>query len=102
VPTVGRPGIRPRLISSTRLDAAAADRALAAVAAAPPGSGPNDPASCLADYAYGREIVTVRAGWTSLVVRYDGCDHHGFDDGVTVRRLTGTALDLFLTGPHQR
>ena len=33
-----------------------------------------------------------------MVVRYAGCDHHGFDDGGTVRTLTAKAMAPFLTG----
>jgi hypothetical protein len=34
------------------------------------------------------------------VVRYSGCDHNGFDDGVTVRTLTAAAITPFLTGAN--
>ena len=99
------PGTRPRLLSSSRLDGAAAARAISGVTAAPDGSGPNDPESCAAEWAYGDEAIVLRirssAGASELVDRYSGCDHNGFDDGAAVRKLTGPALAPFIGGPHR-
>jgi hypothetical protein len=98
------PGVPPRLITSTRLDGAAAARVISAIVAAPDGGGPNEPTSCTRDSAYGDEVIVlrVRSSLTpaQLVVRYSGCDHRGFDDGITVRRLTATALAPLIAGPH--
>ena len=98
------PGAPPRLLASTRLDGAAGAQVIAAVAAAPDGSGPNEPASCAKDHAYGNEIIVLRVradrAPTQIVVRYSGCDHRGFDDGATVSRLTATALAPVIAGPH--
>jgi hypothetical protein len=98
-------GAQPRLISSTRLDGAAAAAAIRGVAAAPVGGGPDDPASCAAEWAYGHEALVVRIrsalGPADLVIRYSGCDHNGFDDGLAVRSLTAGALAPFIAGPHE-
>jgi hypothetical protein len=55
-------------------------------------------------YAYGDEAVLLRIdsarGETEVVLRYSGCDHHGFDDGATVRTLTAAAVAPFLVGPN--
>jgi hypothetical protein len=93
-----------RLLSAARLDGPAAAQAVREIAAAPVGGGPDDPASCLAEYAYGDEIIVLRvrsaAGASEMVVRYAGCDHDGFDDGVSVRSLTPAATALLLTGAN--
>ncbi|MDI6098978.1 hypothetical protein QLQ12_10235 [Actinoplanes sp. NEAU-A12] len=97
-------GGQPRLISSLRLDGAAASRAIQAVARAPLGGGPDRPAECLPEASYGSELivllVTSAAGRSEVVVRYSGCDHNAFDDGVTVRSLTAEAIAPFITGPN--
>ena len=84
---------RPRALTGSR--SLTAEEAVAirdAVAAAPAGSGPNDPASCMAEYARGDEVVVVtlitESGPRELFVRYSGCDFHGVDDGTTVRTMT--------------
>jgi len=73
---------------------------------APVGGGPNRPDTCMKSYSYGEEAIVLRirsaAGPTELVIRYSGCDHRGFDDGVAVRRLTAGALAPFIAGPHQQ
>lgn len=100
-----RPEGRPeRLLSAARLEGAAAERAVRGIVAAPVGGGPDDPGACLAEYAYGDQIIVLlvrsAAGVTELVVRYAGCDHNGFDDGVSVRSLTPAATAPFLAGPN--
>ena len=100
------PGLRPRLLGSLRLDGPAAARAIGEIAKAPVGGGPNRPDTCMKSYSYGEEAIVLRirsaAGPTELVIRYSGCDHRGFDDGVAVRRLTAGALAPFIAGPHQQ
>jgi hypothetical protein len=89
-------GSPPRLISSIRLEGPTAAGAIRAMAAAPPGTGPNQPGRCAASVRYGDEIIVARTrssvGLTEIVVRYAGCDHRGIDDGVSVRSLTVAAL----------
>jgi hypothetical protein len=98
------PGTQPRLLSSVRLDGAAATEAIRGVATAPVGGGPDDPDSCAEEWAYGDEAIVVRVrsslGPAELVIRYSGCDHNGFDDGGAVRSLTAGALAPFIAGPH--
>ena len=97
-------GARP-LISSSRLEGEDAAAAVAAVAAAPVGGGPDAPEHCLPEYSYGDELVVLRIesdqGPSEVVLRYSGCDHNGFDDGSTVRSLTAEAVRAVVTGPHQ-
>lgn len=88
------------IISSLRLDGAAAQRALAAVRAEPVGGGPDEPQNCAPEASYGDEVVVLLAGGGEVVVRYSGCDHRGFDDGRTVRRLGLATAKLFLTGAN--
>ena len=45
--------------------------------------------------------VTSEQGESTVHVRYSGCDHNGFDDGVTVRRLTRDAMQPLLAGPNR-
>jgi len=35
------------------------------------------------------------------VLRYSGCDHNGFDDGIAVRSLTAKTVGPFVAGPNQ-
>ena len=94
----------PRLVASLRYEGAEAAAVIAAVAGAEVGSGPNDPESCLPEYSYGDELVVARvwshAGESEFFVRYSGCDHHGFDDGTSVRTLTRDTLAPFIAGPN--
>lgn len=90
------------LISSLRLEGADAQNALAPLEEAPPGSGPNSPEACAEPYGDQAIIlrVTSAAGTSDVVVRYSGCDHHGFDSGHDVRALTEEALSPFNTAPN--
>jgi hypothetical protein len=94
-----------RLVGSMGLTGAAAVAAVEAVAAAPVGGGPNDPGSCAKDVEYGDQIIVlvVRGdrGRQEIALRFDGCDHHGFDDGDTVRTLTRVAVAPFVAGANQ-
>ena len=45
--------------------------------------------------------VTSPQGESTVHVRYSGCDHNGFDDGVTVRALTREAVQPLLAGPNR-
>lgn len=94
----------PRLRSSLRLDGAEAARAVERIAEAPADGGPNAPDQCLADVSYGDDILVLRiqsqAGLSEVVVRYAGCDHNGFDDGVTVRALTAASMKPLIAGPN--
>lgn len=104
-PAARVPGDREPLVSSLRLTGAAAQDVVAAIAAAPPGGGPDNPDDCLPDYSYGDDVmvlhVTSDEGETTVHVRYSGCDHNGFDDGVTLRRLTREAVQPLLAGPNR-
>jgi hypothetical protein len=92
------------LFSSLRLTGPAAGRAIAAVAAAPVGGGPNDPPSCATASVSDRQgivlLVTADQGSATILLRYQGCDHHGFDDGHAVRTLTRDAVEPFVAGPN--
>lgn len=94
----------PTLMSSLRLEGADARRAIAAVAAAPVGGGPNRPGECMRAVSYGDEAVVLRImsdqGQWQIYLRYSGCDHNGLDDGVNVRALTRDAVAPFLTGAN--
>lgn len=104
-PAARFPGDREPLFSSARLAGDAARDVLAAIAAAPPGGGPDNPGDCLPDYSYGDDLIVLRvtsdAGESTVHARYSGCDHNGFDDGVTVRRLTREAMQPLLAGPNR-
>jgi hypothetical protein len=92
------------LESSLRLSGPTAVQAVAAVVAAPVGGGPNTPATCATQVAYGDEaivlMITSSRGESDVVLRYSGCDHHGLDDGTTVRTLTRAAMTPFTAGPN--
>ena len=66
----------------------------------PRGSGPNRPWRCVAEYQYGDEVIVLRVqharGESQIYLRYSGCNHHGFDDGTTVQRLTVASAAPFL------
>jgi hypothetical protein len=53
----------------------------------------------------GDEVIVLRVtsaeGLTEVVLRYHGCNWHGFDDGVDVRTLTGAATQPFVSGANQ-
>lgn len=73
------------LISSVRLHGPAAARAIAAVRKAPFGAGPTSPSEdCLPDDLTAVEHLILRvesaSGPGSIVLRYGGCFHRGFDD----------------------
>jgi hypothetical protein len=93
-----------RLLSSLRLVDDAARAAIEGIVALELGSGPNDPTHCLPEVSYGDELVvlgiTSDKGESEVYLRYSGCDHHGFDDGLNVRRLTAGAMVPFLCGPN--
>jgi hypothetical protein len=97
-------GTDPRLISAMRLDGTVAAQAIQGIAAAPLGDGPNYPEQCLPRVSYGDEgavlLVRSASGVTEIVFRHSGCDHHGFDDGVAVRKLTDEAIAPFSAGPN--
>lgn len=92
------------LISSVKLEAGAASNAVAEVVAAPDCGGPDSPHTCVKSSAYGDGVIVLeivaKQGTREVVMRYDGCDHHGFDDGQSVRTLTHDAVKPFLAGPN--
>lgn len=93
------------LVSSVRLEGGAAKEAVANVVTASGGGGPNSPQTCAKSYAYGEEAIVLEIiasqGQGEVVMRYDGCDHHGFDDGHSVRTLTHDAVRPFFAGPNR-
>ncbi|ONI66874.1 hypothetical protein BWI15_27175 [Kribbella sp. ALI-6-A] len=110
-PTGGGPeNIRyARLQASSRLTGTAADRLVRDLVAAPPGVGPtfSDPRRCPPEPSpdLGHDFLILRVQGTDhaqdVLYRYDGCRHHGTDDGSTLRQLTAdTARQLFV-GVHQ-
>jgi hypothetical protein len=93
------------MLSTGRLVGEQARAVVRAILAAPPGGGPDRPEDCLPEVALGIEVMLllVRDGERTqeVFVRYSGCDHHGFDDGHTLRRLTADSLAPLLSGPHE-
>lgn len=94
----------PILFSSLRLDGPAAAATIEQITRLPPGGGPNHPHECLPEVSDGTYVIVLlvrsAAGQTEIMLRYAGCDHNGFDDGVTVRTLTPAAIAPFQTGPN--
>jgi len=95
-----------RLTSSLRLQDEPAAAAIAAVAAAPIGGGPNLPAaSCTSDDPVRDDIIVLQVstghGESKVVLRYGGCFHRGLDDGTAVRTLTRPAVLPFVAGPNR-
>ncbi len=95
------------LRSSVRITGMRAAQAIEGISASPAGGGPDAPESCLKEYAYGDEVIVLRISHGSstkvgseVVLRYSGCDHHGFDDGDRVHTLTADAVAPFITGPN--
>jgi len=97
-------GLDPRLQSSLRLEGAKAAQAVSRIAAASMRGGPNKPKNCPADYSYGDELIVLRVtsdtGESQIYVRYSSCDHNGFDDGHSVRRLDVRSVAPFVAGPN--
>lgn len=93
------------LWSTLRFTGGDAAAAVNRVAQSPVGGGPNTPWQCVPEAAYGDEVIVLRItsaeGLTEIVLRYHGCDWHGFDDGVAVRTLTREATLPFVAGPNQ-
>jgi hypothetical protein len=86
----------PRLLSSEQLRGEAAQDVVAAIAAGEPGGGPNRPSTCIPDGSWGDEGLVLHiaheSGTARVHVRYQGCDHNGFDDGTGVYALTADAI----------
>jgi hypothetical protein len=96
------PDPAPPLYSGRRLTGPDAARLVEAITAAPEGSGPNDPSTCLPDYWGDRIYVLVVHGSAreqQVVVRYAACHHNGTDDGAVQRQLTAEVLRPLWTGP---
>lgn len=92
------------LFSSLRLDGQAAQAAVAAIAAAPLGGGPDSPGTCLPDFSYGSEMIvahiTSDQGESAVHIYYSGCDHNGFDDGFALRALTRDSVQPLVAAPN--
>jgi DNA-directed RNA polymerase specialized sigma24 family protein len=94
---------QPTLLSSRLLSGRPADRVVAALRAAPakpPSSAPNGCRTPAQEFA----VLELWAGHgtgapDNVVVRYDGCRHHGINDGTTVRGLTAPVLKRILVPP---
>jgi hypothetical protein len=97
---------QPWLVSSLRIDGAAAARAIGRIARAPAGGGPDRPGNCVPEVAHGEgeDLIVLRvrseAGQTEIMLRYAGCVGNGFDDGTRVRQLTRVAVAPFTAGPN--
>jgi hypothetical protein len=93
------------LFSSLRLIGGPAQDVAAAMAAAPPGGGPDEPEACLADFSYGDEMIIAHIesdqGQSTVHVYYSGCDHNGLDDGIAVRALTRPAVQPLIAAANQ-
>ena len=63
------------------------------------GSGPNRPSNCIEEVHYGDQIIVLRishaGGDSQVYLRYSGCNHHGFDDGTSMHRLTRAGVGNF-------
>jgi hypothetical protein len=94
---------QPTLLSSRLLSGRPADRVVAALRAAavePPSSAPKGCRTPAQEFA----VLELWAGHgtgapDNVVVRYDGCRHHGINDGTTVRGLTAPVLEPILVLP---
>jgi hypothetical protein len=90
----------PPLLDSSRLTGTAAQKLVDAILAAPEGSGPNLPKSkgCGSFfgglYGYQKILLVVHGSQRDqeVVLRFNGCDHRGIDDGQVARRLTADVL----------
>ncbi|MEU8611274.1 hypothetical protein AB0C29_25145 [Actinoplanes sp. NPDC048791] len=95
----------PRLLSSLRLDGAAAVAEIRQIAAAPVGGGPDNPADCVPEVAHGDEIILLlvqsATGKAEVTMRYAGCIQNGFDDGTTVHKLTPGGVGPLIAGPNR-
>lgn len=90
------------LKASSRLEGADAEAVLAALRAAPLGTGPDEP-GCERPMGAGEAtVLLLRSQATTLpvVVRYEGCRGHGVVDSAVSREVTRELLDLVLTGAH--
>jgi len=92
----------PGLLSSVLLTEGDAADAVRGVGLAPIGGGPDSPETCSEGYGDDIIVLGVEAddGLHEIYLRYSGCDHNGFDDGVAVRTLTPTSVAPFITGPN--
>lgn len=92
------------LKSSSRMVGQDARATLKNIVEAPVGGGPNSPETCAPDFRYGDEVIVLKptsdSGQSQVVVRYSGCDHHGFDDGHEIRTLTAEAIAPLVEGPN--
>lgn len=64
------------------------------------GGGPDNPKQCLDGYGSDMFVLRIQSsvGETLVHVRYSGCDHHGFDDGSTIRQLTRAPMQRWSEG----
>ncbi|MCW2830274.1 MAG: hypothetical protein JWP31_966 [Aeromicrobium sp.] len=94
----------PTLTSSITITDHRAVRLVRQIADAPRGGGPDSPQNCRPEDSYGTEIIVLRITSASRVssvhVRYSGCDHHGFDDGVHLRALQREPLATVTGGAN--
>lgn len=91
----------PPLIAGSTIDTEAAGRVVNAILAAPPGSGPHEPAgSCMAGDESEMMLLKVRGTERDqdVTLRYFGCGNTGTDDGKTLRQLTREVAAPILTG----
>lgn len=94
----------PLLLSSIRLTGEGVQDAIERIASAPTGGGPDSTHTCARSLAYGEEVIVLRIesaqGRSEVILRYQGCDHNGFDDGHQVRRLSHATVAPFVTGAN--
>lgn len=97
-------GSDPRLLGSLRLDGVKAAQAVKRIGSASKRGGPNAPRNCTQDSSYGDELIVLRVfsnqGESQVYLRYSSCDHNGFDDGRSVRRLDARSVAPFVAGPN--
>ncbi|WP_432945344.1 hypothetical protein ACQPXM_05315 [Kribbella sp. CA-253562] len=83
-----------RLLAGGEIPGAEARQLVAALRAAPAGTGPNHEYHCESARFRDDLLITVRGsiGEQEVSVRYNSCNHNGTDDGTTARQLTRDAL----------
>ncbi|ONI66869.1 hypothetical protein BWI15_27150 [Kribbella sp. ALI-6-A] len=83
-----------RLLAGGEIAGDKAREVVAALRAAPAGSGPNHEYHCETTRLRDDLLITVRGstGEQEVSVRYNSCNHNGIDDGTTGRQLTREAL----------
>ncbi|GAB3270448.1 hypothetical protein GCM10027456_57570 [Kineosporia babensis] len=95
------------LVGSLRLNPEQATEAIAAIASAPVGGGPFNPAAlCVPVEDESDDVAQLilqvdAAAAGTIVLSYGGCSSTGLDDGTAVRTLTRDSVQPFIQGPNR-